>query len=482
VGPLDVENAFPGAAKRSTLGTVRAVTRIADAFPYGRAPFWLLLLAVSSFVAVTIGGLRRRAASPDLVLVTFAKNHLDAYRDVIPDFEREHGVEVDLQLVYSRALETRLQNALLAGTPVPDLVEIGALQISYFTRGPLEDVGFFDLTDRLEREGYRQRLVESRLSLYSSRKRVFAVPHDVHPVMLLYRADIVESLGIDVETLDTWAEFARVGREVTKDLDGDGVVDRFMIDLPVAGAWALHLLLLQRGVSLFDEDGNVNFNQPLTIDTMLWLLRNVHGPERIAFECGFGQPFLKAMSDGLVLFYIAPDWRTYATEIEAPRLSGKLKVMPMPAWHEGGRRTSVWGGTGLGITRSTQHPELAWELAKRLYFEPSELGRRFRFSKILPPLRDAWELPEFQEPSAYFSGQKMGELYANLAPDTPADWSTPYRSQAESRVNEVFLRAATHYRASGEQGLPELIQQGLDEAQAQLETVMGRNVFVRRRQ
>ena len=39
-----------------------------------------------------------------------------------------------------------------------------------------------------------------------------------------------------------------------------------------------------------------------------------------------------AMSDGLVLFYFTPDWRTRQVEMDVPSLSGKLALMPLPAW------------------------------------------------------------------------------------------------------------------------------------------------------
>src|SRR5690606_14655176 len=232
-------------------------------------------------------------------------------------------------------------------------------------------------------------LVESRLSLRVHQGRVFAAPHDVHPVMLLYRAAVVEDLGSDVSKLQTGDDFLDDGRAVVKAPDAHGVPDRYMIDLPVSAAWGLLILLRQRDVSLFDEHGNLTFNQPATVDTMLWYARQVEGKDRIAFECGWGQPFYKAMSDGLVLFYIAPDWRTYTTQMDAPALAGKLKVMPLPAWKKGGRRTSVWGGTGLAITKASERQDLAWELAKELYFQPKELGERFAQTNIVPPLKDA---------------------------------------------------------------------------------------------
>jgi arabinosaccharide transport system substrate-binding protein len=451
-----------------------------DRFPYGKAPFWLTVLAFVSTLLVVATRIKAHKEHADLTLAFFAPNHLPLYQRIVPEFERAHGVRVALDLVHQRALQTRLQNAMLAHTSVPDLVELPEDGLPFFTRGPLSDVGFLDLTARLSAEGYRQRLVESRLSIWSSRGHVFALPHDVHPVMLMYRADLVEKLGIDVDSLKTWDDFVAAGHKVVADFDGDGVFDRFMIDLPRSGAFGLTTLLRQRGVGLFDEQGRVTFNVPDTVDTMIWYLRQTHGPQRIAYECGWGQSLMKAMIDGLALFYIAPDWRTFVTQTDVPSLKGKMKIMPLPAWFPGGRRTSVWGGTGLAITKAGQHPELAWEFAKFLYFSPSELGFRFLQTNIIPPFKDAWALPEFQQKSAYFSGQPLGALYAALAPDTPAVWSNAYSSVADSKVNEAFLRAAAHYDAHGESGLREVIETELASAQAYVERVMARNVLARR--
>ncbi len=451
-----------------------------DRFPYGKAPFWLLALALASTLSVFL--LRQRATEtrPDLIFALFAPNHLPAYRRVTPVFEREHHVRVALELVHQRALQTRLQNALLAGTEVPDLVEIPEGSLSFFTRGPLEDVGFVDLTARLDAEGHRQHLVNSRLSLWSSRGHVFALPHDVHPVMLMYRADLVEGLGIDVETLKTWDDFAAAGRKVVRDLDGDGVPDRYMIDLPSAASWGLLLLMRQRGLDLFDDAGHVVFNDPRTVDTMVWYLRQSYGKDRIAYECGWGQSLMKAMIDGLALFYIAPDWRTFVTEQDVPSLAGKMKVTPLPAWEPGGRRTSVWGGTGLAITKSSKHVDLAWQFAKSLYFNQAELGRRFLDTNIIPPFRDAWNLPEFKHPNRYFSNQPIGALYAARAAETPPAWTNAYSTLAEGKLGEAFLRASAHFRAHGEAGLRELIQTELDAAESYVKSVMARNVLARR--
>jgi arabinosaccharide transport system substrate-binding protein len=447
-------------------------------FPYGKAPLLILVLAVVSGLLHGCLQLKRRADKPDLVFAIFAANHEEAYREVLPEFEREHGVKVQLQRVNSGALQSRLQSALLTGAEVPDMVELLEGSMGYFTRGPLEDVGFVDLTDRLHAEGWYACMVESRFTLWSSRGRTFALPHDVHPVTLCYRRDLVESLGIDVTTLKTWDDFVAMGRRITADLDGDGNPDRYALDLSAQGGDALLQLVLQRGGGLFDANGAVAFDSEIVADTIAWYVHQVEGEDRIAYDAGWGQGLTKAMMDGLVLFYLCPDWRTKLFEMDIPQLEGKLGLIPFPTWTEGGCRTSTWGGTGLAITRRCERPELAWELAKFLYLRSEDLASRFRATNILPPLKDSWDLAAFDEPRPYWGGQAIGALYAELAAETPSAYASPFLGLAKSKMGEAYLNALDHYRRNGDAGLDEAIRSELKRTADYVRRVAARNVFL----
>jgi arabinosaccharide transport system substrate-binding protein len=119
-------------------------------------------------VGLRIATARRHADRPDLVLVTHTDAHYAAYRKAIPRFEQEHGVKVQLQLVNWASLQARLQNAVLAGTETPDLAEMFESTLGYFTRGPAEDFGVMDLTDRLHRDGLYDRW-SNRVSVCGAR-------------------------------------------------------------------------------------------------------------------------------------------------------------------------------------------------------------------------------------------------------------------------------------------------------------------------
>lgn len=432
-----------------------------DRFPYGKAPLCLLVIAIvaSALRVLTFSGRPKRA---DLVIVTLSAYHYEAYQKPIREFERSRGVSVRLQFANATSLQSRLQNAMLAGTEIPDMAELVENSLSFFTRGPRKDIGLLDLTDRLHESGLDKRLVPSRLSLWTSGGRTYALPHDVHPVMLAYRRDLVEQLGIDVTQLGTWEKFVEAGRRVTRDVDGDGTIDRYMIDLSYDGSWSLDALLLQRGVQLFDDAGKVAFDNEVTVEVIQWLLRQSFGPQKIAYDPdasgSSGQSLMKAMTDGLVLFVWTPDWRSRVFQDDAPHLGGKMALMPLPAWEPGGRRTSVWGGTGLVIAKRTRHPDWAWDLANFLYYDPKEIGARFARTNIVPVLEDAWVLPELDAPNPYYSNQPIGRMYADLAPSTPPRHLTPLSFVAEQKLYEAYARGLEHYRRSGEDGLADAIR------------------------
>jgi arabinosaccharide transport system substrate-binding protein len=87
--------------------------------------------------------------------------------------------------------------------------------------GPLDGVGFLDLTDRIKAEGLDQKINASSFTPWSTRGRIFGLPHDVHPVMLGYRADMVEAAGIDVSKIETWEDFITVLSPLLYDANGN---------------------------------------------------------------------------------------------------------------------------------------------------------------------------------------------------------------------------------------------------------------------
>ncbi|MCX7765544.1 MAG: hypothetical protein N2246_02415, partial [Candidatus Sumerlaeia bacterium] len=203
----------------------------------------------------------------------------------------------------------------------------------------------------------------------------------------------------------------------------------------------------------------------------------VAGPQRIGSDLGSARILTQALEQGYFLSLICPDWRSKFLEVSVPRLAGKMALMPLPAFERGGRRTSTWGGTMIGITKRCANKELALELAEHLYLNPQELAERFRESNILPPLREAWSHPAFSEPRAYWSNQPIGILYAQLAEQVPPQYTSPFIGTAKAKLGEVVSACAAYYQTNGEAGFDEFARARLKQAADEVRLYMKRNPF-----
>ncbi|MES2465105.1 MAG: extracellular solute-binding protein [Armatimonadota bacterium] len=443
-------------------------------YPFGPAALVLMVLAIISGIAIALTPPPKKNAT--LTFWTFAKPHYESYLKAVPAFEKAHpGVTVDLQLVANNGLAQRLQAAFQADLDVPDICEIEISSAGSFFRGPVKNIGFVDLTDRLKSEGLLDRMVESRFSPYTSRGRIFGLPHDVHPVMFAYRRDIMEKAGIDVNSIKTWDDFIRVGQKLTIPQK------RYMLEMSSTGTDQLEAFLFQRDGGYFDAQGNLIFDNDVAAKTLQWYVPLVakNSKTRIGntLASSYGSVIAQGMLNDYFVCLVAPDWRTKGMEMDIAGIGGKMALMPLPAAVPGGRRTSTWGGTMLGITKHGQHQDLAWEFAKHLYLNDKDLAARFEGTNILPPVRSAWQEAPFKERRPYWSGQALGEKYAALAPDVPAQYSSPFISQAKSKLGEALIASVQYYERNGENGFDAFVRKTLKDRANEVRRQIARNPY-----
>jgi len=441
-----------------------------DRFPFGLAPLIILGLAVVATGWQLLNPVRAKEST--LRLWTFADIHATAYENARPAFEAKHpGTKIDVQLVHWTAVTSRLRAAFWGDLDVPDLVEVEISAAGTFFRGREEDIGFIDWTPWLKETGYYDRIVKSRFAPYTHRGKIYGLPHDVHPVMLAYRRDLFEELGVDPAKIETWDDFIREGRRIT-------IPDkRYLIQLSDSSGWSMEPFLYQRDGGFFDPDGKLTMDNEVALDTLKWYTRLVAGPQKIANDIGGRDVFTQAVERGYFLSFICPDWRSKGTETHVGSVAGKMALMPLPAFTKGGRRTSTWGGTMLGITKKCRDPKLAFALAEHLYLNAEDLAGRFRDLNILPPLRDAWRLPQFNEERPYWSGQRLGKLYANLAEQVPPQYTSPFINLAKSKLGEAVSACAAFYNANGEEGFDAYARARLKETADYVRLQMTRNPF-----
>jgi arabinosaccharide transport system substrate-binding protein len=443
---------------------------------------WIICaLAVVSAIVLVLWPIPQQEG---LVFWIFAKSHQRMYDPMTaawnatqPPTERVHIV-----LLSAGALQRRLLSGFLSDTPLPDLVEAYTQIVVQAFKGPLEDVGFVDLTDIVQAEGIVEQINAPSFAPWTSRGRIFGLPHDVHPVLLAYRADLVEAAGIDVAAIETWDDFVRLLRPLVRDIDGDGYPDHYLLNIWETNPELIESLMLQAGGALFDAQERLVMDSEINARVLATVVSWTTGPNRIAVNAPeFDAAGNKMRLDGTVLFSLMPDWLTGAWRQDLPQLAGKVKLMPLPAWEPGGRRTTVMGGTMLGIPKRVQDFDSAWRYAKHLYLSPDLARALFHTTGIISPVKRHWTDPVYDEPSSYFCGQRYGRLYIAAAPDVPPRTSSPYNALAQIKMADSALALKTYATQYGRYTVAELVPEArrlLAQAKAQVREQMQRNVFL----
>jgi arabinosaccharide transport system substrate-binding protein len=433
-------------------------------------------------VSIITALLLPRTKSEGIPFWVSAQPHHQAYQPIVAEWNARHPDRaINLMLIHGHALERRMLTGFLAGTPVADLVEPNSSTAAKGFAGPLRSVGYYDLTERIRAEGLLDRINAPSFAPFTTRGRIFGLPHDVHPVLLAYRSDLVEAAGIDVSTIETWDDYFRVMSPLMRDHNGDGRPDRYLLEAWDANAIATIILLQQADGQLLDGD-RPTVNLPRNAYILARLVTWFTGPKRVCIDINQDSAIgHRQRLEGQVVGCLLPDWRAGQWKKENPGLGGKLKLMPLPAWEKGGRRTSVFGGTMLAINRRTENFETCWEFAKELYLSPRLAERMYRETSIISPVKALWTSSFYDEPDPYFCGQPSGRLYIGQAPHVPVRTSSPYYTYALQAVCGVLAELRAYADRTRTYDVPALqaeAQRLLDREQYRTVREIERNVFL----
>lgn len=444
---------------------------------------WVIVgLSILSSVAVLLMPSDRTDA--DATLWTFARPHYDIYKPVVSAWNKEPGAfRVEVHQISRPVMDRRMIGGFLGGVPVAELLEAERSTASLAFAGPLEAVGFLDLTDRIESEGLLDRINPPSFAPWTFEGRIFGLPHDVHPVMLGYRADIVDAAGISLDGVETWEQLFEALRPVMTDENGDGRPDRYILSLWDTNSDMIETMLLQAGGGAFLPDGTLAIDRPVNVRVVSEMVSWMVGPDQVAVDVPEFSPTGNALKrDGYAVCYLMPDWMCNIWRRELPQLAGKVRLMPLPAWEPGGRRTSVWGGAMIGLSRDAENHDELWEFAKRLYLGEELALELYEIGDIITPVREHWQNPVFDEPDPFFGGQAKGRMYIELADEVPIRAASPFFTQARAAMQTAVSRLREHAERTGVYDSASLRPQAeryLREAHAEVARMIDRNAFHR---
>lgn len=388
-----------------------------------KAVLFLLIGSVLLSVAAPV-------AAQELELWTFVDTHARWFQEQAERYAEEVNADFSLnvvQIAYGD-MHDRLQISIQSGgVGAPDISDVEQGRFGGFLRGG-GDPGFVELNALLDGGGHTENLVSARQALYTSMGSVYGIEHALTPVVLYYRADVWEGAGFDPQEFVTWDDFVDAARAIVAE-NSDVVPLPIFERLPV-------VLLRQQGADWFNADGEVTMDSAESIAVMDWLL--ALKDEGIAAQTPAGDALWAAFKDGTMISMVGADWYGGFFKDNAPELTGKWKAAPLPAFEEGGRRTSVYGGTGATVVATSDHVEEALSFLEFAMLSIEGNVRRFELTTLWPPYIPAMADDRLHAADEYFSGQDLGALFADVGPEAPPQWQSAFRSQLNSLYAAAF--------------------------------------------
>ena len=384
----------------------------------------LLLVGVILFSAVA------PVAAQELELWAFVNTHARWFREQAERYADEVNPDFSLNVIeiaYGDLHDRLLISIQSGGVGAPDIADVEQGRFGSFLRGG-GDPGFVELNALLDEGGHTENLVATRQVLYTSMGSVYGIEHALTPVVLYYRADIWEGAGFDPQEFVTWDDFVDAARAIVAE-------NPEVVPLPIFTRLPV-LLLRQQGADWFNADGEVTIDSEESIAMMDWLLSLQE--EGIAAQMPAGDATWAAFKDGTLISMVGADWYGGFFKDNAPELAGKWKAAPLPAFEDGGRRTSVYGGTGATVVATSDHVEDALSFLEFSMLSIEGNVRRFEMTTLWPPYIPAMADERLHAADEYFSGQDLGALFADVGPEAPPQWQSAFRSQLNSLWSAAF--------------------------------------------
>jgi ABC-type glycerol-3-phosphate transport system substrate-binding protein len=333
----------------------------------------------------------------------------------------------------------------------------------------------------IDRTGWRDRLLTSRLAPWQKAGVTFGIPHDVHPCTITYRDDLFREAGVDLAQAKTWKQFHEACLTFTRYWRGKGLRTRHAIELPESSTDYVQTMLLQRGINPIDSYNNIFIDDPKVAQTIALYATMVAGSRKISAQTPVGiAARTKDITDGSICAFFTPDWDyTYVKQFGAS-VSGKFRMMPLPVFDPTDTPTSTRGGTMLGITRACKNSELAWKLLEYLYFSEEGIRARQKDSDILPPVKAFWSDSFYNRPDPFLAdGQSSGKMFVELAGQIPKRYVTPLSNRATRAHTAVRVKAVESVREhdGDNAGLEQACQKWLKDAAEQLKARMIQQEF-----
>lgn len=239
----------------------------------------------------------------------------------------------------------------------------------------------------------------------------YALPYEVVPTLMFVNKTLLTKEGIEMPDQDwTWEELYDICRKVTKDTDGDGILDQF-------GIYNFDWMdaVCSNGGEVFQTDGSSCYMADDRIVESVKYIRQLNALNQ-------GQKVVQEDFNGGSVAFMPltfAEYRTYKTYPYKIRRYANFQwdCITMPAGNQGENLSQV-DTLLMGISANTRKEELAWEFLKLLTYDESVQTEIFQYSQgasVLKAVTQSREMEnivqeDMEEGDTVISGNLLGRV------------------------------------------------------------------------
>jgi multiple sugar transport system substrate-binding protein len=352
----------------------------------------------------------------------------------LPGFARLYpGVRVKITSLAWEDHPTAMITALAAGANLPDLMAMDREIIGKLA----ESAGLEDLS----RAPYQALAHAAKLPPFalaaarSSKGGLAALPVDVGPGTLFYRADLLAQAGlVEADLTNSWNGFIAAGKQL-KERTGAYLLSRA---LDLNDIYVRTSLRSGEGV-YFDSGGQVLVDSPRFVRGFE-LARAARIADIDARVVRWTNEWTEGFRRGRIASQMMGSWLGgHLKNWIAPQLAGRWRSAHLP---EGA--FASWGGSYYAIPTRARQKELAWALIQYLALDKDQQLLAFRGLDAFPALLQAQEDAFVEEPLPYFGGQRARLLWREAARRIPAVDADRYDNIARDVVEAELEKVLEH--------------------------------------
>lgn len=252
----------------------------------------------------------------------------------------------------------------LAGGAAPDVFAMdGPLFPDYQSRDVL-----LDLKPYIDRDGYDlTQLADQGVADFTTADGgQFGLPRDLNTIVLFYNKTMFDAASIAYpdDSWD-WAKLVEVAKQLTKDDNGDGVVDQwgfYTETTDMENYWSE--LVWQAGGEIMNADQSETLLGSPEAAAGMQFLQDLIWKDKVMADPALFAETGDAFEQGKAAMEANGSWLVPTHTAAGTELGYKFGIAPLPKGPSG-RFTSV-NATGAVIYKGTKAPDAAWEFVKYL--------------------------------------------------------------------------------------------------------------------